>query len=62
MTGKENLRAPLFSQHGYPDREVFLDMWRVDRRRGSAQPLEGQRIQWASPRELDPQQFLAADL
>ncbi|MGH8626643.1 MAG: Nudix family hydrolase [Gammaproteobacteria bacterium] len=49
-------------QHRYPDRDVFLDVWRVDRWRGNAQPLEGQRLQWASPGELDPQQFPAADL
>lgn len=49
-------------QHRYPDRDVFLDVWRVDRWRGNAQPLEGQRIQWASPGDLDPQQFPAADL
>ncbi len=49
-------------QHRYPDRDVFLDVWRVDRWRGNAQPMEGQRIRWASPGELDPQQFPAADL
>lgn len=50
------------TQYRYPDRDVFLDVWRVDRWRGSAQAMEGQRMQWANPLELDPQQFPAADI
>lgn len=49
-------------QHRYPNRDVFLDVWRVVRWRGSVRPMEGQRIQWVNPLELDPQQFPAADI
>ncbi|MGH8646502.1 MAG: Nudix family hydrolase [Gammaproteobacteria bacterium] len=56
------LRPFIQIQHRYPDRGVFLDVWRVVRWRGSAQPMEGQRIQWVNPLELDPQQFPAADI
>ncbi|MGH6635768.1 MAG: Nudix family hydrolase [Gammaproteobacteria bacterium] len=49
-------------QHRYPDRDVLLDVWRVNHWRGTVQPMEGQRIRWADPLDLDPQQFPAADI
>ncbi|MGH8615129.1 MAG: Nudix family hydrolase [Gammaproteobacteria bacterium] len=58
-----DLSRPLIQvRHRYPDRDVLLDVWRVDHWRGGAQPMEGQRMRWADPLELDPQQFPAADI
>jgi len=58
-----DLSRPLIEvRHRYPDRDVFLDVWRVYHWRGSVQPMEGQHIRWADPLELDAQQFPAADI
>jgi len=38
--------------HDYGDRQVSLDVWRVDAFRGEPQGLENQPIRWVSPDEL----------
>jgi 8-oxo-dGTP diphosphatase len=48
--------------HAYPDREVLLDVWRVERWRGIASGCEGQPIAWVRPDAFDDYDFPAADL
>ncbi len=47
--------------HDYPDRDVLLDVWRVDRFAGVPVGHEGQPIRWLSPRELGQYQFPPAN-
>jgi 8-oxo-dGTP diphosphatase len=47
--------------HDYPDRDVLLDVWRVERFSGKAAGHEGQLIRWVSPRELGSYRFPAAN-
>ena len=47
--------------HDYPDREVLLDVWRVERFTGKAAGHEGQPIRWVLPRELSRYRFPAAN-
>ena len=49
-------------QHSYPDRDVLLDVWRVDAFRGTAYGREGQPIQWVAPSRLLEYRFPAANL
>ncbi len=46
----------------YPDREVLLDVWQVDRFSGTAHGREGQKIAWVSPEDLGQYRFPAANL
>jgi 8-oxo-dGTP diphosphatase len=48
--------------HDYPDRDVLLDVWRVEDFSGVAAGHEGQPICWVSPRELGRFRFPAANL
>jgi 8-oxo-dGTP diphosphatase len=48
--------------HDYPDREVLLDVWRVERFAGRGVGREGQPVRWVSPRELTRYRFPAANL
>jgi 8-oxo-dGTP diphosphatase len=48
-------------RHRYPDREVELSMWVVERYRGEAQALDGQRLKWVPRRQLAGEDLLEAD-
>ena len=47
--------------HAYPDREVLLDVWRVETFSGKAAGHEGQPVRWVLPRELGGYRFPAAN-
>lgn len=48
-------------EHQYPDLNVLLDVWRIDRFSGQAQGCEGQAIQWVEPELLQAYDFPAAN-
>jgi 8-oxo-dGTP diphosphatase len=48
-------------RHAYPDREVLLDVLRVERWHGDPQGCEGQAIAWVSPEHLLDEDFPKAD-
>lgn len=56
-----SLRPLIRFEYHYPDRHVLLDTWRVTEWQGTADPLEGQRLAWVAPRELDAYPMLAAN-
>jgi 8-oxo-dGTP diphosphatase len=39
-------------EHDYPDKQVFLDIWQVNRFTGTARGKEGQECSWVSLQEL----------
>ena len=47
--------------HRYPDREVELSMWVVERYRGEPQALDGQRLKWVPRTQLADEDILEAD-
>ena len=47
--------------HRYPDREVELSLWVVDRYRGEPRALDGQRLKWVERAQLDREDILEAD-
>jgi len=47
--------------HAYPDKAVWLDVWRVMAWQGEPQGQEGQPLTWALPGEFAPFDFPAAD-
>jgi 8-oxo-dGTP diphosphatase len=47
--------------HAYPDKEVLLNVWRIDQWCGEAYGREGQPIAWVAPEALDNYQFPNAD-
>lgn len=47
--------------HRYPDREVELSMWVVERYRGEPQALDGQRLKWVKRAQLAGEDILEAD-
>ena len=51
----------IWVEHRYPDREVALDVWRVESYSGTPYGREGQPIEWREVRSLDPAQFPPAD-
>ena len=54
---------PLISyEHGYVDRVVLLDLWRVTQYSGEAQAREGQKLAWVRVQELGDVDLLEADL
>jgi 8-oxo-dGTP diphosphatase len=54
--------SPLMKlRHDYGDRQVCLDVWRVDDFRGEARGRENQPIRWARPEELLTLDFPAAN-
>jgi 8-oxo-dGTP diphosphatase len=54
--------APLITiHHRYPDRDVTLRVFLVDRFSGTARGCQGQPIQWAEPNELNQFAFPAAN-
>ncbi|HVS76706.1 MAG TPA: 8-oxo-dGTP diphosphatase MutT [Steroidobacteraceae bacterium] len=47
--------------HRYPDREVELSLWVVERYRGEPRPLDGQRLKWVERAGLPGEDILEAD-
>jgi len=47
--------------HAYPDREVELSLWIVERYTGAPRPLDGQRLKWVPPALLPEEDLLEAD-
>ncbi len=47
--------------HHYGDRDVLLDIWRVNRFLGEACGLEDQPLAWCFPAQLNPNKFPAAN-
>jgi 8-oxo-dGTP diphosphatase len=47
--------------HRYPDREVLLDVWRIDAFGGEVAGREGQAVEWVPIRELGTRAFPAAN-
>ena len=47
--------------HRYPDREVELSMWVVERYRGEPRALDGQRLKWVQRAQLAGEDILEAD-
>ena len=56
------MRRLIRVRHRYPDREVLLDVWRVDAWRGEPEGREGQAIEWVAPGDLPERALPAADL
>jgi 8-oxo-dGTP diphosphatase len=54
-------RAMMRLRHRYPDRDVELSMWRVERYRGEPRSLEGQRLKWVERSRLADEDILEAD-
>lgn len=48
-------------RHGYPDKDVLLDVWRVTAYRGEPRGREQQPLAWVSPARLADFAFPAAD-
>jgi len=48
-------------RHAYPDRDVFLDVWRVIDYHGTPHGREGQEARWISCAELPQMEFPQAD-
>jgi mutator protein MutT len=48
-------------RHSYEDRRVLLDVWIVERHRGDARGLDGQRLRWCDREELERAPLLPAD-
>ena len=48
--------------HSYPEREVLLDVWRVNQWRGEPRGVEGQPLSWRLLEDLDPADFPPADV
>ncbi len=47
--------------HRYPDRDVELSMWVVERYRGEPRGLDGQRLKWVERAHLPREDILEAD-
>jgi 8-oxo-dGTP diphosphatase len=47
--------------HAYPDREVELSLWIVERYRGVPRPLDAQQLKWVPPAQLPAEDVLEAD-
>jgi 8-oxo-dGTP diphosphatase len=47
--------------HRYPDRDVELSMWIVERYRGEPHGLDGQRLKWVERAQLPREDILEAD-
>ena len=55
-------RPLLRLHHEYPDRDIDLDVWRVDTFSGEPQGLDGQALRWCSLADLPRAQLLPADV
>jgi len=49
-------------RHGYPDKSVLLDVWRVDGWRGTPHGREGQPVEWVAAEALTRRAFPEANL
>ena len=49
-------------EHSYPDRDVVLDVWKVESFTGEPHGREGQRVEWRDVHVLDPAEFPPADV
>lgn len=49
-------------EHSYPDRQVGIDFYMVDRWENEPRGLEGQRLRWVAIDELAAAELLPADL
>src|SRR5256884_7203036 len=47
--------------HAYPDREVELSLWVIERFTGTPRPLDRQRLKWVAPGRLAQEDLLEAD-
>lgn len=47
--------------HDYPDRRVDIDFFLIDRWERNPRGLEGQRLRWVAPGDLDAANLLPAD-
>jgi 8-oxo-dGTP diphosphatase len=47
--------------HSYPDRNVELSMWIVERYAGAPRSLEDQELRWVAPADLGQADLLEAD-
>jgi len=47
--------------HAYPDREVELSLWVIERFSGVPRPLDRQRLKWVAPGRLAQEDLLEAD-
>jgi 8-oxo-dGTP diphosphatase len=47
--------------HRYPDRDVELSMWVIERYRGEPRALDGQRLKWVPRAQLGGEDILEAD-
>ena len=54
-------RHLLTLRHDYPDRCIELRCYEVQGFRGTALPLDGQRLKWVAPAALDAEDILEAD-
>lgn len=55
------LRPLIRVHHRYPDRQVLLDVWRVEEFSGQVQGLEGQLVEWVPIDQLALRAFPAAN-
>ena len=49
-------------EHSYPDRDVALDVWKVESFAGEPHGREGQRVEWRDVHGLDPAELPPADV
>ena len=57
----QNAKPFMQVRHAYPDREVFLDVWRIIEYQGVPYGREGQEARWISSTELPEVEFPQAD-
>ncbi|WP_025771930.1 Nudix family hydrolase [Thioalkalivibrio sp. HK1] len=57
----EKARPLIRLRHRYLEREIDLDIWRVESFSGEAKGCEGQPIEWLPLEDLDPSSFLPAN-
>jgi 8-oxo-dGTP diphosphatase len=48
-------------KHSYPDRDVLIDVWRVDEFAGNPSGLDAQALRWCTPEQLEQAPLLPAD-
>ena len=54
-------RAYMRLKHAYPDRDVELSLWIIERYAGVPSGLDGQRLKWVHPPALTGEDLLEAD-
>ncbi|WP_043238415.1 Nudix family hydrolase [Stutzerimonas azotifigens] len=57
----EQARPLILIRHDYPDKQVLLDVWLVERFTGTAHGAEGQPLAWVWPEALADYRFPAAN-